>query len=209
MRIFVAGATGVLGSGILPLLEVAGHTVAGMTRSAEKSGLVSDLGAEPVICNVFDRDAVVDAVRSFAPDLVLHELTDLTDTLEQLPASRDANARIRVDGTRNLIDAALASGCRRLVAQSVAWTLPPGHGADAVAELERATLAFGGVVLRYGQLYGPGTFYPVSPPDQPRVHVETAAERTVAALDAPSGVITIVDNNHIDDGSGLGRTSAA
>lgn len=194
MRVFVAGATGVLGSRIVPLLVAAGHTVAGMTRSASKANLLRTMGAEPVVCDAYDREGVVQAVAVFAPDLVLHELTDLPDTLEELPANRDANARMRLAGTDNLIEAAASSGCRRFVAQSVAWAVPPGKGADAVAHLENATLAFGGVVLRYGQFYGPGTFYPDVLPDEPRVHVDTAARLTVAALDAPCGVITVVDD---------------
>lgn len=193
VRVFVAGATGVLGSRILPLLTRAGHTVAGMTRTPGKAALVRSLGAEPVVCDVYDVDALTSAVGRFRPDLLLHELTDLPDTAGELPARRAGNARIRVEGTRNLIDAATASGCSRLLAQSVAWALPPGDGADAVHALEDAVLGFGGVVLRYGQFYGPGTFYPDSAPGAPRIHVDAAAVRTVAALDQPSGIITIVE----------------
>lgn len=195
IRVFVAGATGVIGSRILPLLTRAGHTVAGMTRTAEKAELVRSLGAEPVVCDVYDASALTAAVKRFQPDLLLHELTDLPDTAEELPARRAANARIRVEGTRNLIDAATASGCSRLLAQSIAWPLPPGDGADAVQALEDAVLGFGGVVLRYGQFYGPGTFYPHSAPGVPRIHIDVAAERTVAVLDHPSGVITIAERD--------------
>ncbi|WP_082159323.1 SDR family oxidoreductase [Micromonospora sp. HK10] len=195
VRIFVAGATGVLGSRILPLLTRAGHTVAGMTRSPEKAALVRALGAEPVVCDVYDVATLTSAVERFQPDLLLHELTDLPDTAEELPARRAGNARIRVEGTRNLIDAATASGCSRLFAQSVAWALPPGDGAAAVQALEDAVLGFGGVVLRYGQLYGPGTFYPDSAPGAPRIHVDAAAERTAAVLDQPRGIITIAEHD--------------
>jgi len=194
MRIFVAGATGVLGSRITPLLIDGGHAVAGMTRSQSNAPRLRSLGAQPVVCDAFDGGAVTEAVQAFAPDLILHELTDLPDDAAELPGSRDANARIRVEGTRHLVAAAKASGCRRLVAQSIAWPLPPGPGADAVAELERTTLGFGGVALRYGQLYGPGTFYPDQVPDEPRIHVDEAARRTVAALDESSGVITIAES---------------
>lgn len=193
MRIFVAGATGVLGSRIVPLLVEGGHTVAGMTRSQSNDARLRELGARPVICDAFDAAALTAAVRAFEPDLILHELTDLPDDIAGLPASRDANARIRVEGTRNLISAAKASGCGRLIAQSVAWCLPPGAGADAVTELERMTLDFGGVVVRYGRLYGPGTFYPDLVPDDPRVHIDEAALHTIASLDEPSGIVTIVD----------------
>ena len=82
----------------------------------------------------------------------------------------------------------------RIVAQSIAWTTDPGPGADAVAYLEKAVLAASGVVLRYGAFYGPGTYYEGELPSAPRVHVDTAAARTVEALDAPSGILTIVDD---------------
>ena len=193
MRVFLAGATGVLGSRIVPLLVEGGHTVAGMTRSESKVAQLRELGAQPVVCDAFDARALTAVVRAFEPDLILHELTDLPDDAAELPAGLDANARIRVEGTRNLIAAAKASGCGRLIAQSLAWSLPPGEGAGAVAELERATLDFGGVVLRYGQLYGPGTYYPDVLPDDPRVQIDEAARRTVAALDEENGIVTVVD----------------
>ncbi|MCW3815958.1 NAD-dependent epimerase/dehydratase family protein [Micromonospora sp. DR5-3] len=199
LRVFVAGATGVIGSRLLPLLTRAGHTVAGMTRTASKAGLVQELGAEPVVCDVYDAAALTTAVKGFRPDLVLHELTDLPDTTEELPARRADNARIRIEGTRNLIAAATAADCGRLLAQSVAWELPPGNGAEAVRALEEAILGFGGVVLRYGQFYGPETFYPDAPPAGPRIHIDAAAERTVAVLDRPSGIHTITDDTSTSD----------
>ncbi|NJC73637.1 NAD(P)-dependent oxidoreductase [Planosporangium thailandense] len=192
MRIFVAGASGVLGSHLVPLLVAAGHSVAGMTRTPSKADSLRAVGAEPVVCDVFDADALTEAVVSFRPDTVLHELTDLPDDRQLLPQAAEANSRIRREGTRNLLDAARAASAGRFLAQSVAWTLP-GDGGAAVADLESAVLAAGGVVLRYGQFYGDGTFYPHTPPAPPRVHVADAARRTVAALHAPSGVITIVD----------------
>lgn len=192
MRIFVAGATGVLGSRIVPLLVRAGHTVAGMTRSEAKTGLLRELGAEPVVCDVFDADALLATVQTFRPDMIVHELTDLPDHAGELAGHLEANARIRIDGTRNLIAAATAASCSRLLVESVAWPLD-GFGGEAVAELERRTLEFGGVVLRYGQLYGAGTYYVDTMPDEPHVHVDTAAARTVELLDAPSGVVEVVD----------------
>ena len=104
-RIYLAGASGVIGSRLVPLLVDAGYTVGAMTRSSEKAARLASLGAEPIVCDVFDRGALTTAVRSFSPDLVLHELTDLPDAVEDLPKARLLNARIRVEGTRNLIDA--------------------------------------------------------------------------------------------------------
>ena len=82
----------------------------------------------------------------------------------------------------------------KIVAQSVAWTMKPGPEADAVASLEEAVLAAEGVVIRYGFFYGPGTYYEREIPAAPRVHIDTAAARTLEALDAPSGILTVVDD---------------
>jgi nucleoside-diphosphate-sugar epimerase len=192
-RIYLAGASGVIGSRLVPLLVDAGYTVGAMTRSSEKAARLASLGAEPIVCDVFDRGALTTAVRSFSPDLVLHELTDLPDAVEDLPKAGLLNARIRVEGTRNLIDAMNGLDEPKIVAQSIAWTPDPGPGADAVTSLEQAVLAANGVVLRYGAFYGPGTYYEGELPAAPRVHIDTAAARTLEALDAPSGILTVVD----------------
>ena len=190
MRVFVAGASGVIGVRLVPLLVEAGHEVAGMTRSPEKVERLRDLGAEPVVCDVFDAAALREAVVAFEPEAVVNELTDLPD---EPAATNDANARMRRLGTRNLLAAAEAAGASRFVAQSGAWHLPGDAGA-AVGELERLVLGAGGVVLRYGRLYGPGTYYENDKPDPPRVHVDDAARRTVPALEAASGIIEVKDD---------------
>lgn len=192
VRIFLAGASGVLGRRLVPRLVAEGHEVVGMTRSPDKVELLMGLGAEPVVCDVFDAAALARVVADARPDVVLHELTDLPDDAALIASRPGANARMRREGTRNLIAAARAAGVERFLAQSVAWTLP-GDGAAAVAELEELTLAIGGVVLRYGQFYGAGTYHP-TPPESPRVAIDVAAAQTVAALSAPSGVVTIVDD---------------
>lgn len=192
-RIFFAGASGVLGSRLVPLLIDAGHTVGAMTRSAEKAGRLASAGAQPIVCDVFDRPALTSAVRAFSPDVLLHELTDLPDDLENLPEDSRLNARIRVEGTRNLIDALEGLGQTKIVAQSVAWTMRPGLEVDAVASLEQAVLAASGVVLRYGMFYGPGTYFDDELPPSPRVHIDTAAARTLQALDTPPGIVTVVE----------------
>jgi uncharacterized protein YbjT (DUF2867 family) len=191
LRIFLAGASGVIGVRLVPLLVEAGHEVAGMTRSADKAARLDALGAQPVVCDVYDVDALGAAVRAFAPDLVMHQLTDLPDSAAQIPELSERNDRMRTEGTRNLLAVAQAAGAERFVAQSIAWE-PPGRGA-VVRDHERAVLGVGGVVIRYGQLYGPGTYYEGNPPEPPRVHVDVAAERTVPLLDAPSGIVEIVD----------------
>jgi hypothetical protein len=192
-RIFLAGASGVIGQRLIPRLVKAGHVVGGLTRSPSKTELLSHLGAEPILCDVFDREALIQAVRNFKPDVVLNELTDLPDDAAQISKLADLNARIRTEGNRNLIEATRRSGSPKILAQSVAWQLPAGPDAQAVAELERSILAEGGVVVRYGQFYGPGTYNEQRLPEEPRVHIDRAAERTVEALGAPTGVVVIVD----------------
>ena len=172
MRIFLAGASGVIGQRLIPRLVHAGHIVGGLTRSHGKTELLRHLGAEPILCDVFDREALIQAVRDFKPDVMLNELTDLPDDAAQISQLANLNARIRTEGTRNLIEAARRSGSPKILAQSVAWQLPDGPDAQAVAELERSVLAEGGVVLRYGQFYGPGTYNEQQPPEEPRVHID-------------------------------------
>jgi uncharacterized protein YbjT (DUF2867 family) len=193
LRIFLAGASGVIGQRLIPLLVQAGHVVGGMTRSPGKMDLLRDLGAEPTLCDVFDREALIQAVRDFNPDVVLNELTDLPDDVAQIGELADLNARIRTEGTQNLIEAARHSASPKILTQSVAWQLPDGPDAQAVAGLERAVLAEGGVVLRYGQFYGPGTYNEQQLPAEPRVDIDRAAELTVEALGEPTGVVVITD----------------
>ena len=193
VRIFLAGASGVIGQRLIPRLVEAGHVVGGLTRSSGKTELLRHLGAEPILCDVFDREALIQAIRDFKPDVVLNELTDLPDDVTQISEFTDLNARIRTEGNGNLIEAARRSGSPKILAQSVAWQLPDGPDARAVAELERSVLAESGVVLRYGQFYGPGTYNEQKPPEEPRVHIDRAAERTVEALSAPTGIVVIID----------------
>jgi uncharacterized protein YbjT (DUF2867 family) len=193
VRVFLAGATGVIGIRVLPLLVEAGHVVAGMTRSPEKVAALRELGAEPVVCDVYEAAALLDAVVAFAPDAVMHQLTDLPDRLADFERSAAANDRIRTEGTRNLIAAAKAADASRFVAQSIAWR--PSGRADVVDGHERQVLEIGGVVGRYGRLYGPGTFYEDELPPPPRVDVDAAARATPPLLDAPSGIVTIAERN--------------
>ncbi|MFC6880000.1 MULTISPECIES: NAD-dependent epimerase/dehydratase family protein [Actinomadura] len=218
MKILVAGATGVVGRRLLPLLAQAGHEVAGTTRSADRAGIVSDLHATPVVMDALDAGAVRDAVAAQRPDVIVHQLTDLSGE------DFEANSHLRVVGTRNLVDAAKAEGVETMIAQSIAWvyvpsdapavesdpldpTLPPSQGVialeNAVAEMPR------GVVLRYGALYGPGTWYAkdgaiaervragnlaLTPAWTSFVHVDDAASAALAALDWPSGPVNVVDD---------------
>jgi nucleoside-diphosphate-sugar epimerase len=98
MRVFLAGATGVIGVRLVPLLVADGHQVAGMTRSAAKADALRASGAEPVVCSLFDAAALRDAVVAFEAEAVMHQVTDLPDERARIPEFADANARIRREG---------------------------------------------------------------------------------------------------------------
>ena len=192
MRIFLAGASGVIGIRLLPLLVEQGHAVAAMTRSAEKAEQLRRLGGEPVVCDVFDADRLTAAVTGFRPEAVMHQLTDLPDRLDRLDEYTAANDRIRSEGTRNLIAAAQAAGADRFVAQSVAWRA--GGARDEVVDRhERLVLEVGGVVARYGRLYGPDTYYEDTLPPRPRIRIDEAVRATPPLLEAAPGIVAIVE----------------
>jgi len=192
MRVFIAGATGVIGIRLVPLLVADGHKVTGMTRSEQKADALLRLGAAPAICDVYDADALREAVVSADADAVVHLLTDLPDEMADIDGFTAANARIRREGTRNLLAAAEAASASRFLAESLA-ARPDGDAGDAVDELERSVLAAGGVVLRYGWLYGPDTYYERDLPDPPRIHVDEAARRTALELERGTGIIELVE----------------
>jgi nucleoside-diphosphate-sugar epimerase len=200
VRVFVAGASGVIGVRLVPLLVADGHVVTGMTRSADKSGVLRKLGAEPVVCDVFDADAVARAMIAFGPDIVFHQLTDLPDSTADLQAAGDRNDRMRRTGTRNLLLAAAAARAQRVIAQSISWELPSESRRAVTAEHERAVLQAGGIVLRYGRLHGPGTYYETEPPPPPRIHVDDAARQTLPSLAAPPGLTIVIDDRAMPQG---------
>ena len=196
MRIFIGGATGVLGVRMIPILIRLGHDVAGMTRSQEKMQMLRELVARPILCNVYDLDKLQESVADYRPDLIINMLTDLPDERSDLPAFRKANNRIRTEGTRNMLLAAKYSGSPGFIAQSVAWDMP-GEGGEAVKYLEDSVSGYGGTVLRYGQLYGPGTFYENEKPNHPRIHVDRAAEMTTELLGTSAKIIEIVEKEPV------------
>ena len=183
MRIFVAGATGVLGRRLVPLLVEGGHQVTAMTRTPGKAAGLRATGAEPVVADALDRDAVLRAVVAARPEVVVHQLTALAGTISfrGFDQAFALTNRLRTEGTDHLLEAARAAGTRRFVAQSFAgWPFarvggpvktegdpldpdPPAElrrTLDAIRHLESAVLGtegIEGVVLRYGGFYGPGT----------------------------------------------------
>jgi uncharacterized protein YbjT (DUF2867 family) len=181
MRVFVAGATGAIGRPLVRLLLAAGHEVSGLTRDPAKAASLPN----PVVGDVYDREWLAGAVGDF--DVVINELTDMPARKEDIDTN--VNVRMRTQGHRNLLEAA---GSAKYIVQSIAIALE-GRAGEAKAELERTTLAAGGVVLRYGIFWGPGTYGGDERPEPPSVHVETAARRTVEALAWPSGVYDVLD----------------
>src|ERR1700733_10501295 len=120
MRILIAGGTGVLGRRIVPLLLGAGHGVNVLARTPVRAAPLAARGARVLQVDALDRAAVIAAVAQDAPDVIMHQLTDLA------AGSSAANARLRIDATRNLADGALAAGVERIIVQSIAWCYAPG-----------------------------------------------------------------------------------
>jgi nucleoside-diphosphate-sugar epimerase len=216
MRIFLAGATGAIGRRLVPLLLNARHYVIGTTRSTTKADGLRAAGVEPVALDVFDAQALSAAVLGAYPDIIVHQLTDLPPGLDpnQMTEGTQRNARMRSQGTKNLVSAALGAGVRRVVAQSIAWMYAPGkepHSEEdlldieargtraitvaGVATLERLTISsppIDGVVLRYGHLYGPGTG--TNTAEAPALHVDAAAWAAVLAIEkARRGIYNIAE----------------
>jgi len=174
VRILFAGASGVLGRATLPHLD--GHDVVGLTRTETGSRTIRELGAEAVVCDVYDRAALLAAVERTRPQTVVNFLTDLSG------GSREANARIRRVGGANVLAAAVAANASRLVVESVAFPLE-GDGAAAAEELERTASRFPGdaLVLRFGRFWGPGTFHETAPPP-PSIRIDQAGRRAAGLI---------------------------
>jgi nucleoside-diphosphate-sugar epimerase len=194
MKIFLAGATGIIGMRLLPLMLAEGHVIAAMTRTPAKIDGLRAVGVTPILCDVFDCEALIAAVKGFRPDLVVHQVTDLPDKIENLAEFLPGNNRVRSEGTQNLLAAAQAANCSGFLAQSIAWRTGPGTGPVLDAH-ENSVVAAGGVVLRYGLFYGPETFFENEPPPHPRIHVDDAARRTTPFLAGRRGIFTITEDD--------------
>jgi nucleoside-diphosphate-sugar epimerase len=220
MKIFLAGATGVIGRRLAVLLHRAGHDVTGTTRTPAKIPLLRALEITPVVIDVFDAEAVAQAIAAAKSEIVIHQLTDLPSAPGSpgYAATQEANRRLRIEGTRNLMQASKKAGVRRVVAQSIAFIYAPSEAVhveddpldltaedvrrktvEGIVALEREVLGtpdIEGVVLRYGYLYGPDTWYE-TPPKPPSVHVDAAAYAAYLAVRTGSGIYNIAD----DDGA--------
>jgi len=238
MKVFLAGGSGVIGRRLIPQLVVAGNQVAATTRSSAKTTLLESLGASPVVVDALDARGLSKAVTDFRPEAVMNQLTDLPQRYNprKLGPFYERTSRLRVEATRTLLDAAREAGARRFIYQSIAFMYaaagpavlpenaalalgapePFGSVVRATAEGERLTLAadgITGVVLRYGQLYGPGTYFDHGGDfaRQARrrmlpvvgggggvfsfVHVDDAATAAVVALERGNGLYNIVDDD--------------
>ena len=235
LRIFIAGATGALGSRLVPQLVERGHHVTGTSRS--RADRLRALGAEPAVVDPLDAAALRDAVVAARPDVVVHQLTALTglNLGRNFDKAFALTNRLRTAGTDNLLAAARAAGAQRLVWQSYAgWPvereggpvkteadrLDPSPPADAresleaIRHLEAAVTEAGGIVLRYGGFYGPGTSlaengehaellrrrrFPVGGSGEgiwSLIHIDDAAAATVAAIEGgPPGIYNVVDDD--------------
>lgn len=206
MKVFFAGASGAIGQRLLPMLLERGYQVLAISRSAQRAAALEAAGARAVVLDVYDAQALSAAMLEFQPRWVIHQLTDLPAGLDPalMPAAQSRNARVRREGTANLVAAACAAGVERMVAQSIAWAYAPGElplheeqpldlGAEGpraisvggVAALEEAVLGarpMEGIVLRYGRLYGPGTGAAAADP-RLAVHVDDAARAALLALE--------------------------
>jgi nucleoside-diphosphate-sugar epimerase len=231
MRIFLAGATGAVGSRLLPLLVAAGHDVVASTRTSGKTGALRAAGAQPLILDVLDRGAVMNAVAAARPDVVIHQATALAGVRDFKDFDREftiTNA-LRTQGTRHLIDAAREAGVGRFVAQSyTGWPNireggpvkteddpldphPPRtmtHTLDAIRYLEAAVSSLSGmtgIALRYGSFYGPGTSLGYNDAGEPGDVVRLVQERKFPIVGGGGGVWSFTQ---IDDAAAAARLAA-
>lgn len=239
MRVFLAGATGVIGPPLIGRLQSAGHTVVGLARSDRAAQWLIGERCEVARADALDPDALRRATIEARPDVIINQLTSLPKSfLNPIEASKSAKLtnKLRVLAAPVLADAAKETGSR-LIAQSIAFAQKPGSGirkeddalyltapaghrslVKALAILEAATVEVGGVVLRYGHLYGPGTYFapdggypemlhkrmlPVVGQGRGSFHLldlDDAAVATVSAMDAPSGIYNITDDVRVTAG---------
>lgn len=219
-KVFVAGASGVIGRALCKILVKNGWKVYGTTRSESKSEILKEIGVEPIVIDVYDAQQLEEIIVSIKPKIVIHQLTDLPAGLD--PAKMEealiSNAKLRELGTKNLVDASIKAGVKMMIAQSIAFVYEPatlphteespllnfedpiyGTTSKAVASLEEQVLnaPFIGIVLRNGLLYGEGTGFDKPVDFVPPVHVEAAANAAFLAINCKkNGIYNISDDDN-------------
>jgi nucleoside-diphosphate-sugar epimerase len=224
MNVFVAGGSGTIGIPLVRALVIAGHQVTALTRSPAKGEMLEALGASVAVADALDRDGLVAAVTAAHPTHVIHQLTALPKDGPRRTSDIEATNRLRMDGTRNLLQAAIGAHARRFIVGSfapLAGSAPAtaSRGAAAVRSMENQVLGatqqglIEGVVLRYGMFYGPGVpsttalvkrvrkrLLPIVRGDTgqlPLIHIDDAVSATVRALDAaPAGSTYEIVDDH-------------
>ena len=224
MRVFLAGASGVIGRALILALVDGGHQVTGMTRQAERVGALRVLGADPVVCDVFDEAGLTEAVKVARPDAVVHQLTAIPRRMDprRIKELMEPTNRLRIEGTKHLIAAAVAAGARRFVTQSIAFVYAPRYESladeneplyydapdpfvpviHAVAECEQTALSTAGIrgtVLRYGFFYGPGMIYAADGSFSDDVN-----RKRVPIVGEGGGVFSFI---HVDDAANATRAA--
>jgi nucleoside-diphosphate-sugar epimerase len=204
MRIFLAGGTGAIGVPLVRQLVAAGHQVTALTRSSANAGKLRALGATPAVADALDAEALRRVVIDAKPTHVIHQLTALPKGGPRSARELEPTNRLRIEGTRNLIDAAVAAGAKRIVVGSFAIfrggssaDVPPEarNGFEAVRSMESQTLEASragrieGVVLRYGLFYGPDAGSTVQ-------MIAMARRRMLPTI---RGDRSLLSNIHVDD----------
>jgi nucleoside-diphosphate-sugar epimerase len=209
MRVFVTGATGALGRFLVPGLVAAGHEVTATTKTPAKVTQLSEAGAVPVVLDGLDREAVIEAVRAAAPEVIMHQMTALADmrSLRNPDKLFAVTSELRTRGTDNLLAAAERAGTRRVIAQGYAGAGPDRHAGGLKTEEDppdwkpirsavRAPAAIRhveetvplaapeGIVLRYGGFYGPGAS---------EVLLEMLRKRQVPVVGGGTGVWSFIE----------------
>ncbi|MGE7913566.1 NAD-dependent epimerase/dehydratase family protein [Lysinibacillus xylanilyticus] len=226
MKIFVTGATGVIGRGVIAALIEKGYIVGGMTTSASKVEVLQALGATAYVGNILEKERIETILEDFQPNIIIHQITSLQH------GSIEDNAKVRAIGTRHLVEAVKKMNIQRLIAQSIAWAYEPGDTIaseetsldtnavgkrkftiDGIVALENAVQEIhNSVVLRYGSLYGPCTWYGsnglmaqqflngemvMNDGVTSFIHIEDAVKATLEAIEWESGIYNIVDDEPV------------
>lgn len=225
-KIFVTGATGLIGTKLVKRLKEEGHEVAGFTTSEHGKQTLENAGVQPYVGDILKADTIDAAIEAFKPEIIINQITDLKNV------DMSANTKVRIDGSKNLMDAAIKHNVRKVIAQSIAFTYEAGEGlateetpldynstgdrkvtVDGVEGLENETKRLGEyVVLRFGWLYGPGTWYgkdgmiynqfidgnvTLSDGVTSFVHLDDAVETSIQAINFDNGIYNVADDEPV------------